>query len=279
MLGPEFLRHALLAGTAIALAAGLVGWFVVLRAQVFAGDALGHVAFAGAVAAAALGLQLRAGLFAATVAAALALALLGSRARAEDDAIGVLFAWILGLGALALHLLATGGSASDGAVASRALFGSILGLDGGQAGLAAVLAIGVVIGLGAIARPLLLASLDPEGARARRVPVRALDAAFLVLVGVVAAEAAQALGALLLLGLLAAPAGTAHRLTTRPYRGMLLSGALAVAAVWGGLALSYHVGTVPPSSAVVGLAVLAYAAAGVPIIGRWSRAAQRSGPR
>ena len=68
MLCQEFMRNALLAGTFIALACGVSGWFVVLRGQVFAGDALSHVAFPGALAAAAAGIDERVGLFAATVA-------------------------------------------------------------------------------------------------------------------------------------------------------------------------------------------------------------------
>ena len=88
--------------------------------------------------------------------------------------------------------------------------------------------------------------------------MRALGVRFLVLLAIVAAEATQAVGALLLLGLLAAPAGAARLLTNRPWRGLALSAALAVGAMWGGLALSYAVSSVPPSSAVIGIASVAY---------------------
>ena len=100
MFAHEFFRNAFLAGTAIALASGLVGYFVVLRAQVFAGDALSHVAFTGALAAAAAGIDVRIGLFAATIAIALLLGVLGDRAHPDDVEIGVVFAAILGLGVL-----------------------------------------------------------------------------------------------------------------------------------------------------------------------------------
>jgi zinc/manganese transport system permease protein len=95
----------------------------------------------------------------------------------------------------------------------------------------------------------------------RGIPIRALGIGFLAVLALVTAEGTQAVGALLLLGLLAAPAGAAHRLTTRPYRGLALSALLAVLAMWGGLALSYEIASLPPSSAIIGLAGAGYAAA------------------
>ena len=94
-------------------------------------------------------------------------------------------------------------------------------------------------------------------------PARALGVGFLALLAVVTAESTQAVGALLLLGLLAAPAGAAHRLTARPYRGLALSALIAVVAMWGGLALSYWIAALPPSSAIIGLAGAIYVAAAV----------------
>jgi len=261
MFALPFVRDALLAGSLIAVASGLLGYFVVLRAQVFAGDALSHVAFTGALAAAAAGIDLRIGLFAATVAIALLFAALGGRARADDVTIGVVFAWILGLGVLFLDLFNASSGGGSGIVGARALFGSIFALSGGEARLAALVALALIAATLAVARPLLFATLDPAVALAHGVPVTALGALFLVLVGVDAAEATQAVGALLLLGLLAAPAGAAHRLTASPYRGMALSAVLALASVWIGIALSYRVSSLPPSSAIVLVAGAFYALA------------------
>jgi zinc/manganese transport system permease protein len=261
MFSQPFVRDALLAGSPIAVASGLLGYFVVLRAQVFAGDALSHVAFTGALAAAAAGIDLRIGLFAATVAIALLFASLGERGRADDVTVGVVFAWILGLGVLFLDLFNSGSGGANGVIGARTLFGSIFGLSGGESALAAAIALALVAVILGIARPLLFATLDPGVAVARGVPVRLLGGVFLVLVGVDAAEATQAVGALLLLGLLAAPAGAAHRLTVSPYRGMALSAALALASVWIGIALSYRFGSLPPSSAIVIVAGGFYAAA------------------
>jgi zinc/manganese transport system permease protein len=207
MLAQEFMRHALIAGSAVGIMCGLVGWFIVLRAQVFAGDALGHVAFTGALAAAAIGIDIRAGLFAATILGGLTMGALGDRARADDVVIGTLFAWALGIGVLCLSIFTTNGSGSNGIAGVRVLFGSILGLSASDVRTAIALAAVAVALLVVVARPLLFASLDPAVAAAQGVPVRGLGLLFLALVGLVAAEATQADRALLLLGLLAAPAG------------------------------------------------------------------------
>lgn len=261
MTWPPFLLHALLAGTAIAVAAGLVGYFVVLRAQVFTGDALSHVAFTGALAALALGIDARFGLFAATIGVGILLGALGGRGRADDVVIGIVFAWILGLGVFFLTLFITYRSAGNSSAGVEVLFGSILGLNLSQAVTAAIVAAVIAAVMVAIARPLLFASVDATVAAARGIPVSLLGYGFLALVGAAAAEASQAVGALLLLGLLAAPAGTAQRLTIRPYRGLFLSAGLAVGAVWAGLALSFTVPALPPSFAILAIATGGYALA------------------
>jgi zinc/manganese transport system permease protein len=277
MLAHEFMRNAFLAGTFVAAACGLVGYFVVLRSQVFAGDALSHVAFTGALAAAAAGIDIRLGLFAATVAVAAAMGLLGERARPDDVVIGSVFAWVLGLGALFLSIFISGSSGSNGTAAVRVLFGSILGLSAADARLAAAVAILASGALLAIARPLLFGSIDPEVARSLGLRVRALGVFFFILLAVVAAEATQAVGALLLLGLIAAPGGAARLLTDSPWRGLALSAVIAVASMWIGLSLSYLIGSRPASAAVIGVAAAVFllAAAVAELRGRARGAAAR----
>jgi zinc/manganese transport system permease protein len=271
MLSQPFMQHALLAGTAVALAAGLVGYFLVLRAQVFTADALSHVAFTGALAALAAGLDVRVGLFAVTLVVALGMAGLGRRARPDDVVIGGVFAWILGLGVLFLTVYTRSRSGTgDGSASVAVLFGSILGLSGPRALLAAVIAAGICLLLLAIARPLLFASLDEAVAAAAGVPVRLLGFGFLALVAATTAEATQVVGALLILGLVAAPAGAAIQLTDRPWRALGLSAAIAVGSVWLGLALSYAAPVLPPSFAILAVAGLAFAAATA--TGRWRTA-------
>ncbi len=257
MFNHEFIRNAYLAGTFIALSAGLIGYFVVLRNQVFAGDALSHVAFTGALGAAVAGLSATAGLFASTIAVSIGLAALGRRARGRDVVIGTAYSWILGVGALFLTIYTTSGS-SNGRIGVTVLFGSIYGLSAAQALVAAVVGVGTSLAVCGIARPLLFSSLDETVAIARGVPVRVLNAVFLVLLGITVAEAAQAVGALLIFGLLVTPAATAQLLTRRPYRALALAAGLGVVELWLGLALSYAVDRLPPSFAVVGVGFAAY---------------------
>jgi zinc/manganese transport system permease protein len=258
MFAHEFMRNALIAGSFVGLACGLVGYFVVLRAQVFAGDALSHVAFTGGLAAAVLGLNILAGVFAATILCGIVMGLLGDKARADDVTIGSLFAWTLGLGVLFLTIFTTQDSAGNGTAGVRVLFGSIFGLSAADVRTSVVLAVLACAILLAIARPLLFASLDNAVAAAQGVPVRVLGLGFLALLGLVAAQATQAVGALLLLGLLAAPAGAAHRLTANPYRGLLLSTLFSVGSIWIGITLSYAFPTLPPSSMIIAAAVGIY---------------------
>ena len=253
-----FMRSAFVAGTAIAAATGLVGYFVVLRVQVFSGDALSHVAFAGALAALAVGLDLRLGLFVATIGAGAVLGWLGHR-HASDVVVGTVFTWVLGLGVLFESIYATTSSGANGTAGVRVLFGSVFGLSTGDTWIAALIGVGIVAVALLLARPLLFASVDPTVAAARGVPVRALGVGFLALVGACAAEATTAVGALLLVGLLAAPGATARRLTARPYLGLGLAAALAVGAVWAGLTASYLVDVLPPSFAILAVATTAYA--------------------
>jgi zinc/manganese transport system permease protein len=257
-LGHPFFANAILAGTAIAAACGLVGYFLVLRAQVFTGDALSHVAFTGALAALAFGLDPRIGLFTATIAIALLMGSLGRRGLADDVVIGNIFAWILGLGVFFLTVYTTSRSTANGSAGVTVLFGSIFGLRSSDAVVAAAIGVILCLLMVVLARPLLFATLDPAVAAARGVPVRLLGLGFLALVGACTAEATQAVGALLLLGLLAAPAGAAGRLTIHPYRALGLSGVLAVADMWAGLGLSYAVPVLPPSFAILAVSAAGY---------------------
>ncbi|HEV2887778.1 MAG TPA: metal ABC transporter permease [Jatrophihabitans sp.] len=275
MLSQPFVRNALLAGTAISALSGLVGFFVVLRGQVFAGDALSHVAYAGALAALAAGLDLRFGLFAATVGVGLLVGLLGGRGVVDDAVIGTTFAWVLGLGVLFLTLYTTSGSTGNGTANVNVLFGSIFGISAAAAATAAWIAAGLTVALLLIARPLLFASIDPAVAAARGVPVRLLGPLFLAILGATVGEASQAVGALLLFGLLAAPAAAAQRLTADPWRALWLAAGLAVLAMWAGLSLAYAVPALPPSFTIVGFAAAEFAlAAGSTVLRRWARSDQ-----
>lgn len=263
LLAYDFMRQAFGAGTFIALAAGLVGYFVVLRNQVFTSDALGHVAFAGSLGALVAGIQQLLGLFAGTIAVSLGMGALGGRARGRDVVIGTVFAWVLGVGGLFLTLYSMSSHTSDETVGTNVLFGSILGIGSSRAFVASAVGAASCLAVLVLARPLLFLSIDPEVARARGLPTRALTAAFMILLGVTVAEATQVVGALLIFSLLVTPAAVAQRLTSRPYLGLLVSAAIAVGCVWLGLTLAF----IKPWPASFWITALAFAAFAVTHLG------------
>jgi zinc/manganese transport system permease protein len=260
MLALDFMRNAFLAGGSIAVAAGLVGYFVVLRNQVFSTDALGHTAFTGSLGALLAGVDLLVGLFASCVGVALGINSLGGRGRGRDAAIGVVFASVLGMGVLFLSLYTSSRSAASGSVGVSVLFGSILGLQPSQVAVASVVGGATSAATLLIARPLLFTSLDPDTAAARGVPTRAVTAVFMVLVAVTVAEAVQAVGALLIFALMVTPAAVAQQLVARPWLGMVLAVGISVAAVWIGLVLTFYI-SLPASFFITALAFAAYLAA------------------
>jgi zinc/manganese transport system permease protein len=234
----HFMQNALLAGTMVALAAGVVGYFVVLRGQSFAGHTLSQVGFPGAAAALLLGVAPQVGLIAFCLLAAIGIGLLprlvGGGYRSESGAIGVILAFSLALGLLFFHLY-TG--FADTLLAY--LFGTFLGIDDRQVlivGVTALLTLAVMTGIG---RPLLYASIDAESAAARGVPARALSILFLLLLGLCVAISVQLIGTLLTFALVVTPAAAAQHLTTRPLTGVALSVLLAVLVMWTGLGVAY----------------------------------------
>jgi len=253
----DFMRNAFVAGGCIALAAGLVGYFIVLRNQVFTADALGHTAFTGGLGGLLAGFDLLTGVFASCIGVALAIGTLGGRERGRDVAIGTVFAWVLGIGVLFLSLYTTSRSAAGGVVGVGVLFGSILGLSEEQVVVASLAGVATCILALALARPLLFLSLDPDVALARGVPGRTLTALFMVLVAATVAEAVQAVGALLIFGLMVTPAAIAQNLSARPWLGMALSALISLAVVWIGLLLAYYF-PYPASFFITSLAFAAY---------------------
>jgi len=271
MFSHPYIVYALIAGTAIAIVCGLVGYFVVQRGQVFAGDALGHVTYTGAMAAIVAGVDPRIGLFGASIIGGLALGAIGGKRMTDDVAIGSFFSWVLGLGVLFLTYYTLHGSGANGTANVNVLFGSIFGISAGAAVTAVVVAAVIAAVLLTIGRPLLFATVDPAVARAVGVPVGVLGAVFLSLVGATVAEAAQVVGALVVLGLLAAPPAAAARLTSRPWHGFWLSAVLAVASVWIGVAASYAIPKAPASFTIMATASVCYAAAAISRLGRARR--------
>jgi zinc/manganese transport system permease protein len=260
MLAYDFMRQALLAGTILSIVAGLVGYFVVLRHQAFAGESLSDVAFTGALGGAALGINPLASLLVTAIAVAVAMGGFGERLRGRDVAIGTVLAWVLGLGVLFLSLFTAHVSGTGtGFSGVTVLFGNILGISTDQTRTIALISALTVLALLLIVRPLLFASLDPDVAAAQGVPVRALGLFFMALLAITVSEATLAVGALLVFALLLLPAALAHQLTTRPYVALALAAGLAVALTWVGITIGFYTGY-PSSVCISLLAFVSYVA-------------------
>ncbi|MGW2373479.1 metal ABC transporter permease [Kitasatospora sp. NPDC001683] len=217
----------------------VVGWFMVLRRQTFAGHTLSVAAFPGASLAVLAGFSTSLGYFGFCVAAALVIAAMQREGRdggAEESAVtGTVQAFALACGYLFISLYK---GLLEGPTAL--LFGDFLGITTGQVVTLAVVGAVVLAVLAVIGRPLLFASVDPEVAAGRGVPVRLLGTLFLVLLGAATAEASQITGTLLVFALMVIPAATAQQLTARPGLSLLLSVLLAMAACWAGLIAAYY---------------------------------------
>jgi zinc/manganese transport system permease protein len=248
----NFVQNAFLAGTIVALIAAVTGYFVVLRAQAFAGHALSHIGFAGAAAAALLGISSLLGTFAFTLLASLGMGALGERVRGRDVEIGMVLSFALGLGVLFLKLY-TG----QGAQTVNILFGSILSVTRSDVLIMLASGSGTLLLLAVIFRPLLFASIDPEVALARGVPVRLLSLLFLLLLAITVSEAVLVVGVLLTFALLVAPAAAAVNLTRRPGVAVALSVVLGLLFTWGGLFLAF-IGHWPVSFYIAALSALFY---------------------
>ncbi len=230
----DFMQNAFAAACVVAPVCGLVGFFLVLRAQTFAGHALSHVGFAGATGAALIGVAPLWGLLAMTLAGGIGMGLLGDRLHQRDVAIGIVLAMSLGLGLLFLSFFT-----AYAAQATTLLFGNILAIDGATVWTLLFLGIVAVVSLAAIARPLLFATLQPELAEAKGVSLRLMSVLFLAIVALAVAECVQIVGVLLVFALMVGPAAAAQRFATRFWSGIGLSVALALAEAWLGLMLAY----------------------------------------
>ena len=231
----DFMRTAFAASGIAAVLAGTVGFFLVLRGQTFAGHALSHAGFAGATGAVLFGLSPFAGLVGFTFLTGVGMGLFGEKLAERDVAIGMMLSLALGLGLLFLHFYT-----SAATQAAALLFGNVLGVDDAALLNLVLLAILSLAALTLIGRPLVFASLQPELAEARGVPLRFVSTAFLAIVAVAVAECAQIVGVLLVFTLMVGPAAAAMNLTRRLAAAVVLSAGLALAEAWGGLTLAFY---------------------------------------
>jgi zinc/manganese transport system permease protein len=243
-----FMRNALLGGTIIALAAGLIGYFIIIRRNAFAAHALAHIGLPGATGAVLIGLPPVLGLGVFCLGGALFIGALGSRADDRDVVTGTILAFATGLG-LFFNSLATKSSSTM----TNVLFGNLLAISRNQLVAFAILLVVLGLSIGACYRPLLFSSVNAPVAEARGVPVRALSIVFMVLLAVAVTMAVQVVGTLLLFALIVTPAATAIMLTPRPVLAMAISAIISVFSVWAGLGASAMFNT-PPSFLIVTIA-------------------------
>jgi zinc/manganese transport system permease protein len=255
LLGYDFAQNAIAAGVVIAIVSGVVSRFVVARNMSFAVHALAELGFTGAAAAILLGVSPVIGLLAGTTVTAIFIGTLGVRLRERDAVVGVVMAFGLGLGVLFLTLYPR--YATE---AFAILFGTITGVTREDVLLLVGIGIATLLALGVIYRPLTFATVDPEVAEARGVPVRTLAIIFLLIMAAAVAEAVQVVGVLLILTLLITPGAAAERLTAMPGRAAAYSVGIALSCVLGGILLALA-SNIPVSVYVTSLSFLWYLAA------------------
>jgi zinc/manganese transport system permease protein len=231
-----FMQHAYEAGTIVAIVAGIVGYFIVLRRSSFAAHALSHIGFSGAAAAVLIGINPVYGLLAFTSLGGLGIAALGRRAAQRDVQIGTVLAFMLGLGVLFLSLY-TGGYAQE---AYSILFGEVLGVSPSAVLLTLVAGAIILVLIAVVYRPLLFASLDEDVAEAKGMPVLLLGVIFMLLVAVATSFAVQVVGVLLIFALMVTPAATAQMLARRPRQVIIISVIIALLATWLGLFIAFY---------------------------------------
>ncbi|WP_244848003.1 metal ABC transporter permease [Caballeronia sp. SL2Y3] len=250
----DFMVNAFAASGIVAVLAGIVGYFLVMRGQTFAGHALSHVGFTGATGAVLLGVSPIWGMVGFTLAAGVGMGALGERLSGRDVAIGVILSLSLGFGLLFLHFFT-----AYATQATALLFGNVLGVSHETLVVLAGLATVSLVALGVIMRPLLFASLQPELAEAKGVSLRLVSVLFLAITALAVAACTQIVGVLLVFALMVGPAAAAQNVTTRLSTGLLLAALFALGQAWAGLTLAYYTDW-PTSFWITMLAAVVYAA-------------------
>lgn len=249
-LTTPFMANAFIAGLCIALAAGVMGYFTIVRHSTFAAHALAHIGLPGATGAVLLGLPVSLGLGAFALGGALVIGALGKRVSEREIATGTVLAFATGLGLFFARL-----SSSASSQMQSILFGSILTITTGQLIGFALFDVLLIVVLAVIYRPLLFSSLDEQVAQAKGVPIGVMNVAFMAIMAGVITIAVPAVGTLLIFALVVTPAATANILTGTPFRSMVVAGLLCLASIWGGLVISAMF-PAPPSFIIVTLSTL-----------------------
>jgi zinc/manganese transport system permease protein len=252
MLSYDFMLHAFEAGTIVAIVAGVIGYFVVVRRSSFAAHALSHVGFTGAAGSVLLGLNPLSGLLTFTIGGGIFMAMLGRRAENRDVQIGNVLAFLLGLGVLFISLYA--GYATE---AYSLLFGEILGISFHSVIITLIAGLLILIATGIIFRPLLFTSLDEDVAEAKGISIQEINIAFMILLAAAVSISVQVVGVLLIFALLVTPAAIAQQIARRPMQGIAISVLISLLATWLGLFVSFYL-PYPVSFFIVSIVFIIY---------------------
>jgi zinc/manganese transport system permease protein len=255
----DFMVNAFAASGIVAVLSGIVGYFLVMRGQTFAGHALSHVGFTGATGAVLIGISPIWGMIGFTLAAGVGMGALGEKLAGRDVAIGVVLSLALGFGLLFLHFFT-----AYATQVTALLFGNVLGVSSETLVVLAALGVVSLVALAAIMRPLLFASLQPELAEAKGVSLRLVSVLFLAIAALAVAACTQIVGVLLVFTLMVGPAAAAQNLSTRLSVGLVLAALLALAQAWIGVTLAFYTDW-PTSFWITLLAALVY---GLSLLGR-----------
>jgi zinc/manganese transport system permease protein len=259
----SFMTNAWISATIVAVVAGVVGYFVVLRGSAFPAHAIPKGAFAGAAGAALLGISTLAGLAVFSVLGALGIGFLGRRGR-HDVVTALALVLMLALGAAFLSRTIE----YEPEIYSL-LFGEVLGVSSTQLLPVALMAVGCIAAIAVIFRPLMLSSIVLEVAEARGIRTYRIEILFLLVVAFATAITVPVVGALLIFSLMMGPPAAARSVTSRPVLAMLLSAAIALLTVWLAIAASFQTNW-PIGFFVGALSAAAYG------LGRWYSAWHRS---
>ena len=231
----QFMQNAYAGGTVVAIVAGIVGYFVILRRSSFAAHSLAHIGFAGAAGAAVFGFDPVYGLLLFSTVGGTSMAILSPRAAQRDVSIGVVLAFLLGTGALFLTLY----TGSNATLAYSILFGEILAISASDVELTIVASVIMLAAIAFVYRPLLFSSLDEEVAEAKGLPTAPLGIVFMLLIAVATSIAVQVVGVLLIFSLMVTPAAIAQQLAKTPRRALIISVGVALLATWLGLFVAF----------------------------------------
>jgi zinc/manganese transport system permease protein len=228
-----FMVNAWMVASIVAVVAGVVGFFTVVRGSAFAAHAIPNGSFAGAAGASLLGASALLGLGVFSLAGALGIGLLGRRGR-QDVATALALVVMLGLGALFLSI-----SAEYAPAVYSLLFGEVLGISSNEIAPTAILGLACVLAVALLYRPLMLSSVLPEVGDARGVSSFRMEMLFLAVLALATTMTVPVVGTLLIFSLMIGAPAAARAFTDRPALAMALSVLAALVIVWSAIALSY----------------------------------------